>query len=593
MSLAIKEGQTALEEYGNSIREINWSIFDMIQDRISAITTEADFLIDLMDNKQLYEDNGQLTDEGKATMGLHGQNYNVYMGQADRYGEEIAKLDSQIASDPYDQELLERRQELLELQQESILNAEEEKNAIRDMVEEGIELELDALQELIDKRNEALDSAQDLYEYQQDIAEQTKEISELEKQMAAIRGDDSEEAMQRVQEIKVELEEARKDLEETEYDKYISDQQKLLDELYNEYELILNTRLDNIDALISDMILEINTDAATINETINNAATNVGYTLSDEMRNIWDVNSTNITNGIKDGTTGITSVITKYGDGFNTALTTVNSTLNNIGVNIANMITQLNKLAKTDIKAAGTSSAANKKPSTSTSKPSTSKPSTSTNKGGDGVAKVGDRVLFVSGQYYYDSYGTRPAGYYNRGRYVYITSINKRGSKPYHISTGKKLGSGDLGWLTLSQLSGYASGKKRVIDDEYAWTQENGQEMVIRSSDGAILTPLAKNDSVLSADASNNIWNMANDPAEFIKKSLGNEALNGVDAINGGSATYTQNFENIVFNMPNVKNYEQLLSTMQKDRNFERLINAMTIDRVAGKSSIAKKKAIR
>ena len=593
VSLAIKEGQTALEEYGNSIRDINWSIFDMIQDRISAITTEADFLIDLMDNKQLYEDNGQLTDEGKATMGLHGQNYNVYMGQADRYGEEIAKLDSQIASDPYDQELLERRQELLELQQESILNAEEEKNAIRDMVEEGIELELDALQELIDKRNEALDSAQDLYEYQQDIAEQTKEISELEKQMAAIRGDDSEEAMQRVQEIKVELEEARKDLEETEYDRYISDQQKLLDELYNEYELILNTRLDNIDALISDMILEINTDAATINETINNAVTNVGYTLSDEMRNIWDVNSTSITNGIKDGAAGVTSVITKYGDGFNTALTTVNSTLNNIGVNIANMITQLNKLAKTDIKAAGTSSAANKKPSTSTSKPSTSKPSTSTNKGGDGVPKVGDRVMYVSGAYYYDSYGTMPAGSYKRGQYVYITHVNTKGSHPYHISTGKKLGSGDLGWLKLSQLSGYAMGKEKIIDNEYAWTQENGREMVVRPSDGAILTPLAKNDSVLNAAASSNIWDMANDPAEFIKRSLGVNSFDDSKVVNGGSSTYTQNFENITFNMPNVKNYEQLLSTMQKDRNFERLIDSMTIDRVAGKSSIAKKKAIR
>ena len=44
------------------------------------------------------------------------------------------------------------------------------------------------------------------------------------------------------------------DLEETQYEHYISEQKKLLDNLYDEYEAILNERLDNIDALISDMI---------------------------------------------------------------------------------------------------------------------------------------------------------------------------------------------------------------------------------------------------------------------------------------------------------------------------------------------------
>lgn len=161
ITLKLKEAETQTEEWNNSIREINWSVFDMIQERISNIATESDFLIDLMSNKKLYEDNGQLTNEGLASMGLHGQNYTAYMYQSDKYAEEIAKLDSQIASDPYDQELIKRRQELLELQQESIMNAEEEKEAIRDLVSDGIDKELDSLQSLIDKRNEALDSQKD------------------------------------------------------------------------------------------------------------------------------------------------------------------------------------------------------------------------------------------------------------------------------------------------------------------------------------------------------------------------------------------------------------------------------------------------
>jgi hypothetical protein len=57
--------------------------------------------------------------------------------------------------------------------------------------------------------------------------------------------------------------------------------------------------------------------------------------------------------------------------------------------------------------------------------------------------------------------------------------------------------------------------------------------------------------------------------------------------------TYTQNLDKVVFNLPNVKNYEELLTAMQKDKNFEKLILSMSVDRIAGKSSLAKNKAIR
>ena len=47
-----------------------------------------------------------------------------------------------MANDPYDMELEARYREVVALQQEAILAAEDEKNAIRDLVEEGINLEL-------------------------------------------------------------------------------------------------------------------------------------------------------------------------------------------------------------------------------------------------------------------------------------------------------------------------------------------------------------------------------------------------------------------------------------------------------------------
>ena len=60
VTLAIEEANTALIEYNNSIRDVNWEVFDLLQERISNITKESDFLVDLFDHDKLYDDRGQL-----------------------------------------------------------------------------------------------------------------------------------------------------------------------------------------------------------------------------------------------------------------------------------------------------------------------------------------------------------------------------------------------------------------------------------------------------------------------------------------------------------------------------------------------------
>ena len=448
--------------------------------------------------------------------------------------------------------------------------------------------------------------------------------------MASYNGDTSEEAKASVQRLKVELEEARADLESDQYDKYISDQQKLLDSFYLEYETILNSRLDNIDALINDVINMINTgseatnstlsallgtegslttslgtalgaegeivkgiggNAALIKNTITSEANNVGVKLSSAMNNIWSASEGSAK-----------SVLTTYGEDFRNKTTTINSTLSGIKVGVDNLVRESNKQATVNVNAGKTQSSTVANPITNkpvapivnnTETPKTPKPATSSSSG-DGKAKVGDKVKFVSGQYYYDSQGKQPLGYHNRGGYVYITKINTASwaTHPYHISTGKKLGTGDLGWLKLNQLSGYATGKKNFANNEWAWTQEKGEEYIIRPSDGAILTPIARRGSVLNAEASNNLWNMTNSPAEFIRDNLKLDASNVPNGSNVQNS-YVQNFENITFSMPNVHSYDEMVRQMQRDPNFEKLIMAMTINRIAGGSSLAKGKSIR
>lgn len=609
---AIEEGATALIEYDNAMRDIDWEVFDLIQERISDVAEEANFLIDLMSYDKLFDDNGKLTDKGMATMGLHGQNYNTYMYAADEYANEIANIDSKIASGELDgnsQDVINRRRELIELQRESILAAEDEKQAIKDLVEEGINLELEALQERIDLHNEELDSMKDIYDYQKNVQKQSEEIAALEKQRAAYLNDDSEESKAKIQEITVSLKEAKESLEETEFERYIGQQEQLLDELFLEYENILNTRLDNIDALITQVIDAVNIAAGaegaiatalgsegaiakalannetTIKTTLENEAKSVETTLSTAMNGIWSVDEGNAK-----------SVLTTYGQGFQDKQTTTNTVLGDIKTYISRMVDDVDKDATTKVNSNKTSTSAKKDPTKTTSSTTTTKPTSTTNKttGGDGDAKIGDKVKFLSGKYYYDSQGVTPAGSKYQGKQVYITNINKKSwaTHPYHISTGKKLGQGDLGWLKLNQISGYVTGKENFSNNEIAWTQERGQEFIIRPSDGAILTPIAKGDSVLTSAASSNIWDMANSPAEFIKDNLNLGAAN-VPNNSNVQTVYHQTIGNVTLDFKNVKNYEEMLHALKDDKRFEKLITAMTIDRVAGKSSLAKNKSIR
>lgn len=588
ITVSIYECQTAWAEYQKEIRETEWKVFDILQDRITGVADEAQFLIDLMSNEKLFEDNGQLTDKGWATMGLYGQQYNILMNQADRYAEEAKKLEEQMNSDPYltgltgdghdNLDIVDRYYELIEAQQEAILSAEQMKDAMKDMVEEGIELELDALDKLIDKYLDALQAQKDLYDYENEIRDKTDDIAMLEKQLSAYAGDDSEESKATIQELTEQLTEAQRDLQDAEYERQISDVERLLDQMRLDYETILNMRLDNIDMLIEQMIAEINANAGSISETISAEASNVGYTLSDEMQSIWN---------------GANNVLATYGDQFLSNGTTVANTLNSINTGIQNMISRLDAIAQQKIEEAKKQQADNipvKQPTPAPSPAPSPAPAPAPQPEPPKQVTVGGMINAGGARIYADSEGHGGGRQYFANDPVYVVLQKRNG---YVLTRWHGLSSGYTGWFRESDVSALAKGKRLIDEDQLAWTQENGAEMIVRPSDGAILTPLAKNDSVLNAAATQNIWDMANDPSAFVRDNLGLGGGSVSPATTAGNTNITQNLESVVFSLPNVRNYDELLRQMQKDRNFERLINSMTLDKVAGKNSLSKSKAIR
>ncbi len=573
---SIQEANTKLVEYNNSLRQTKWDHFDYLLERISDITTESEFLIDLMSNSDLYSKGGQLTDTGMATVGLRGQNYNTYMAQADKYAAEIKKLDKEIAKDPYNTTLLERREELLEAQQDSILAAEDEKQAIVSLVEDGIEKELSSLQDLIDKYEDSLDSAKDLYDYQKKVKNQSSEIASLQKQLSAYSGDNSEESKATVQKLKVDLQDAVDDLEETQYENYISEQKKLLSDLYDEYESVLNERLDNVDALITDMIEAANSNSATIAATISEQADKVGYTITDNEKAIWN----------NEG--GAYSVIAKYGDSFLSQITSLNAVIASISAKAGSMVNSSDDTAQKTISQTSEKTAvdkkAQKKSNTSTNTTKNTDSGNKTNTLTEEVKRGIATAIWINGN---------SSGWGNGDERK--QKLNEKfGSSGYSQVQGYL----DQNWRNLVS-DWYSSGGYDLSKYSYSAFKNGGladytgvawldgtpdkPEMVLNANDTSNFIALK--------DALGRIAQGDTSLSDLLSGSTVLEALSKIDA---PSPVGAQSFGDISYqvNIPidHVQDYDDFMNQMRADGKFEKLVKSMTVDRLSGGSKIAKNK---
>ena len=190
---------------------------------------------------------------------------------------------------------------------------------------------------------------------------------------------------------------------------------------------------------------------------------------------------------------------------------------------------------------------------TVTAKPKPVKPSTPASSGGDNIPRVGDKVT-LTGWYYYDSYGQSPAGKKYSGvpggvvidaysSKKYGGNGNRTGDYDVHIRSADGQ-YGDLGWVKLSQLSGYAGGLKKATKGELAWTQENGAEIVVSPSTGSVLTKINPGDSVIPNNLSENLfkWGKYN-PEQVMPQLASNITAPNIDNRN---ITITNSYDSLL-----------------------------------------------
>lgn len=577
---SIVESNKSIQEFYNNIRQADWDLFDLVQDKITGIADEIEFVQSLLDDRDNLTDghlNRGLTNEGLAQLGNYASKYNIYMSQAEKYASEIKKIEADIAKDPANKDLIDRKEELIKAQRDVILSANDEKKSMIDLARDGYDAMLEVLQELIDKRKEYLDNEKSIYEYQNTISEKTENLASLRKQLSVFENDNSEESLKKVQQLQSDIKDAEKDLKDTEYDKYIEDQEKMLDDLYQEYSDKIDEKFEQTEILIQELIGVVNDNQGAISEVINTATSDVGYTISDQMKTIWSDAGT---------------VISGFSGKFDTYATTVQSAINSIQITIDKMLqiaqAEANKNIATANNTSGVTSGSTSHGSTAPKPQATPKANTNNNSSTAQAPKaspnVGTRVN-ATGNWYYDSYGTAPTGNVNRFKpdYFEIDKIANGRAYPYHIQAiirGKRAGGN--GWVKGNQI-GYKNGLKEATYDHLAWTQEDGAE-IIRRSDGSILTPITRGTTVFTREMTDNLWNIAKqNPEKFYQNAM--PTMNTFATTNRGGDVTVSIGDIKLDGIQNPDQFAQALIGVVKDYSkVQKVLQAATVDLVAGKS---------
>lgn len=573
---SIVESNKSIQEFYNNMRQADWDLFDLVQDKITGIADEIEFVQSLLEDRDNLTDghlNRGLTNEGIAQLGNYASKYNIYMSQAEKYASEIKKIEADIAKDPANQDLINRKEELVKAQRDVILSANDERKSMIDLARDGYDAVLEVLQDLIDKKKEALSSTKDLYEYQKDIASKTKDLATLEKEASVYENDNSEEALKKVQQIKVDIESKKQELSDAEYDKYIEDQEKMLDDLYQEYSDKIDEKFEQTEILIQELIGVVNENQSSISDTITTVTSDVGYTISDQMKTIWS---------------DVGTVISGFTGKFDTYATTVQSAINSIQVTIDKMLQIAQAEANKNIATANNPNGVANGSSSTASKPQAT-PKANTNNNSTAQApkaspNVGTRVN-ATGNWYYDSYGTAPTGNVNRFKpdYFEIDKIVNGRAYPYHIQAiirGKRAGGN--GWVKGNQI-GYKNGLKEATYDHLAWTQEEGAE-IIRRSDGSILTPITRGTTVFTREMTDNLWNIAKqNPEKFYQNAM--PTMNTFATTNRGGDVSVSIGDIKLDGIQNPDQFAQALIGVVKDYSkVQKVLQAATVDLVAGKS---------
>ena len=581
-----------IAETQNNINQLDWDNFDKLQEAISRVTDEASFLIDELSRKDLVDsDTGTFTDEGRAVMALYAGNYEANRQQVEMYNKEIADWKKYMKDNGLEDndEARNHLNDLVDAQREYASACQESKYAMIDMAKDGLNAQKDYLQEIIDKYKDLMDKQQSAYEYQKNLNSAVEEINNVQKQIEVYSGDNSEENRARIQQLNKDLKDKQESLQDMQREKLTSDINNMFDDLMDNYGDYIDDLMSKMDDNFDDLISAVNMGLGDTQTVIEEFAYSLGIDLSEQLRAIQHGN--NIEQSAKNSINQIESDQNKL----------VNDANNKATSDIADIDSEANALdtARDNAVAKGEADRAEQARQQASQQAEAQRlAEEQARRAADEKAKK-DRadyltaLDYIGSHFYKPKSGTKASDIKNatkkkifektKDRTVTVENLNALAGLLGVSSSGLYNRLNELNVFKAIGKSGiiqFAKGSKNIPNDMIAQIGEKGHEIVYRSADGSILTPLGKNDMVFTHEMSENLWQLSKmniAPVPEIKQFSRNGMVNNV------RSGYTVIQLNGNIELPNVydaKEFtEQLKQVIKSDSRVQGLLMDSTVNK--------------
>lgn len=292
---AIVEADSALEELKKSIMEIRYKAFEDSLNNLDFNSEMFSSIRDLMSQEGIYDDNIKLTDSGKTQLALMEQELISAKQKVANYNTAIEALAKDLAYGNITQsQFNEKLQEYQKDQMGAVKATKDARDAILDLVKDGITKESEAVQELIQKRKDDLSLQKEYYDFQKKMNDKSKEMNKIRAQIAAMEGDNSLETVAKRKKLMSQLqeleEEYNEELNDRKYD-IVQDAYDKTNELTKENEekalKELETNLNVQNEAIANALEVTKVTYQTVYDQLNMLAQQYNFTLTDSLTSPW------------------------------------------------------------------------------------------------------------------------------------------------------------------------------------------------------------------------------------------------------------------------------------------------------------------
>lgn len=297
-------------ELNNAIGELRWYGFEELHKRFSNLTTDLENIRDILSNEDMFDDQGNWTEEGVATLATYIQDMEIYKNSLTDVQKELADFQQGYAgNEDYfatigidsEQEYYDKLIELTDEQDEYVKKIKDSEQSVVEMYENQIDAIEDYTSDLVDHYNdyidsvkEALDAERDLYEFKKNVQKQTKDIASLERRIASLSGSSAAADIAERRKLEAQLLEAKEGLDDTYYDHAKDAQQQALDEEAQAYEESMNRYIEGLRTTLEEATNNMSTFLSTVanvviqnSGSVSDAYKNTGLALDAAIVDPW------------------------------------------------------------------------------------------------------------------------------------------------------------------------------------------------------------------------------------------------------------------------------------------------------------------